>query len=44
VDLKSAVVTNKAQFPELIHEKIDPDRVVPTISANISCEILGCTC
>jgi len=24
VDVKSAVVTNEAKFPELIHEKIDP--------------------
>jgi hypothetical protein len=24
VDMKSAVVTNKTQFPEFVHEKIDP--------------------
>ena len=24
VDLKSAIVTNEAQFPEFIHEEIDP--------------------
>jgi hypothetical protein len=24
VDLKRAIVTNEAQFPEFIHEKIDP--------------------
>ena len=24
VDLKSSIVTNKAQFPEFIHEEIDP--------------------
>jgi len=41
VDVKSAIVTNEAEFPEFVHEKIDRERVVPIISANISWETFG---
>jgi hypothetical protein len=42
VDLNLAVVLDKAQFPEFVHGKIDPgDRVVPIISASISCDTFG---
>jgi|HubBroStandDraft_1064217.scaffolds.fasta_scaffold47710_4 hypothetical protein len=43
VDLKSAVVLDKAQFSKLVHEEIDPQRVVPTNSASASCDIFGRT-
>jgi hypothetical protein len=43
VHMKSAIVTNEAQFPEFIHEKIDSGGVGPIISANISWETLGRT-
>jgi len=39
VDVDLAVVLDKAQFPEFVHEKIDAGRVVPIISASISCEL-----
>ena len=41
VDMQPAIVLNEAQFLEFIHEEINPDRVVPIISASISCVILG---
>jgi len=36
VDLKVAVVVDKAKLAELVHEKLTRDRVVPTISASVS--------
>jgi hypothetical protein len=43
VDVDLAVVLDEAQFPEFVHEKINPGRVVPIISASISCDTLGST-
>jgi hypothetical protein len=43
VDLQTAVVFDEAQFSKFVHEKIDSERVVPIISASVSCDILGRT-
>jgi hypothetical protein len=36
VNLDAAVVIDEAEFPELVHEEIYTERVVPTISASTS--------
>jgi hypothetical protein len=36
VDFNVAVVINKTQFSEFVHEKLTRDRVVPIISAKVS--------
>jgi hypothetical protein len=36
--VETAVGVHEAQFLEFIHEVINCDRVVPTISANVSCD------
>jgi hypothetical protein len=44
VDVDFIIVLDKAQFPEFVHEKIDPRaHVVPIISASIPCDTLGST-
>ena len=41
VDLQAAVVPMKPSFRNLFMKKFTRERVVPTISANVSCETLG---
>jgi hypothetical protein len=44
MDLKPAVIFDKPELSELVHEEIDARaRVVPIISASISCESFGRT-
>ncbi len=41
MDFDAAVVFNKPEIAESSHKKPTWDRVVPIISANVSCVILG---
>jgi hypothetical protein len=41
VDLDHAVVVDEPELFEFVQKKFTRDRVVPTISASVSCEILG---
>jgi hypothetical protein len=41
VDLEATVVLDESKLPELVHEEVYPARVVPTISARVSCDSRG---
>jgi hypothetical protein len=41
VHMDASVVFNKAHLAEAVHEEADLDRVVPIISARVSCVIIG---
>jgi hypothetical protein len=43
IDLNPAVVLDETEFPELVHEDLTRERVVPIIYASVSCDILGST-
>ena len=43
IDLKSAVVLDESELSEFVHEELTRGRVVPIISASVSCDILGST-
>ena len=43
VDLERAVVLDESELRNLFMKKFTRERVVPTISASVSCEIFGST-
>jgi hypothetical protein len=43
LDRELAVVVDETQFLNLFRKKFTRERVVPTISASVSCEIFGTT-
>jgi hypothetical protein len=43
VHLEGAVVLDEAELAKLVHEEVTRERVVPTISASVSCDSFGST-
>jgi hypothetical protein len=41
VDVETAIVLDEAQFLNLFMKKLTRERVVPIISARVSCDTLG---